>query len=61
MVFAGVCWCLLVADDVVKCPIVSGDVRRESEEFLLGYMSALYGRIYGLGSSEGASECSGLV
>ena len=40
---------------------MSGDVRRVSEEFLNLNLSAVYGRVYGLGSSEGASECSGLV
>ena len=41
--------------------MVFGDERRVSEEFLNLDLSAIYGRVYGLGSSEGASECSGLV
>ena len=45
MAFAGVCWCLLVSDGVCLCPMVSGDVKRVSEEFLKGYLSAVYGRV----------------
>ena len=45
MAFAGVCWCLLVSDGVGLCPTVSGDVKRVSEEFLKGYLSAVYGRV----------------
>ena len=32
-----------------------------SNEFLTGYLSAVYERVLGLGSFEGTSECSGLV
>ena len=45
MAFAGVCWCLLVSDGVCLCPIVPEDVKRVSEEFLKGYLSAVYGRV----------------
>ena len=36
-------------------------MQRVSEEFLKGYLSAVYGRVYCLSSYEGVSECSGLV
>ena len=42
MAFAGVCWCLLVSDGVFQCPMVSGDLRRVSEELLKGYLCAVY-------------------
>ena len=38
--------------------MLSGDVRMVSGEFLKGYMSAAYERVYGLGSSKGVFECS---
>ena len=57
----GVCWCLLVFVGVCWCLIVSHVVWRVSEEFLKGYLSAVYGRVYCLSSYEGVSECSGLV
>ena len=40
--------------------MLSGDVRRVSEEFLKGYLSAVYGRVKALGSYGGVSECSAL-
>ena len=45
MAFAGVCWCLLVSDGVFQCPMVSGDLRRVSEELLKGYLCAVYGLV----------------
>ena len=42
LVCVGVFWCLTAS---AQCPMVSGDVRRVSEEFLKGYLSAVYGRI----------------
>ena len=51
MAYAGVCWCLML----------SGDVKRVSEEFFKAYQNAVYGRVYGFVASEGVSECSGLV
>ena len=55
-------WRLLESDGVWLCLLVSDVVwRRMSEEFLKGYLSAVYGRVWGLGSSEGISECPGLV
>ncbi len=41
----GVCWCLMVFDDVLYCLMLSADVRRVSEKFLKGYLSAVYGFI----------------
>ena len=41
--------------------MLSGDVGRVSEEFLRGYLSAVYGRVFGLGASEGVNACLGLV
>ena len=41
--------------------MLSGDVRRVSEEFLKGYLSAVYGRVKALGSYGGVSDGSGLV
>ena len=41
--------------------MLSGDVKRVSEEFSKAYLSAVYGRVYDFVASEGASECSGLV
>ena len=41
MAFAGVCWCLLVSDNVLCC--LEGVWM--SEEFLKGYLSAVYGRV----------------
>ena len=41
--------------------MLSGDVKRVSEEFFKAYLSAVYGRVYGFVASEGVSECSGLV
>ena len=59
MTLSGVCWSLMVSG---LCLLVSDVVwRRVSGEFLKGYLSAVYGRVWGLGSSEGISECSGLV
>ena len=57
MAFAGVCWCLMVSVSVV----LSGDVKRVSEEFFKAYLSAVYGCVYGFVASEGVSECYGLV
>ena len=57
--FPGVCWCLLVSDGIFQCPMLSRAVRRVSEEPLKGYLRVVYGLVYGLSSSEGASECSG--
>ena len=41
LVPVGVFWCLTVS---FKCPMVSGDERRVSEELLKGYLSAVYER-----------------
>ena len=41
--------------------MLSGDVKRVSEEFFKAYLSAVYGRVYGFVASEGVSECYGLV
>ena len=41
--------------------MLSGDVGRVSEEFLTGYLSAVYGSVSGLGASEGANVCLCLV
>ena len=41
----GVCWCLMVSDDVLYCLMLSADVRRVSEKFFKGYLSAVYGFI----------------
>ena len=38
--------------------MLSGDVRRVSDEFLKGYLSAVYGGVKALGPYEGVSECS---
>ena len=61
MVHVEVEWCLLVSVGVCWFLIVSYVVWRVSEEFLKGYLSAVYGRVKALGSYEGVSECSGLV
>ena len=60
MAFAGVCWCLLLSDGVCLCPMVSGDVKRVSEEFFKAYLSAVYGCVYGFVAFEGVYECSAL-
>ena len=49
MTLNGLCWSLLVSDGVFYCLVLSGDVRRVSEEFPKGYMSPFYGRVF-LGS-----------
>ena len=41
--------------------MLSGDVKRVSEEFFKAYLSAVYGRVYGFVAFEGVYECSGLV
>ena len=41
LVPVGVFWCLTVS---FKCPMVSGDEMRLSEELLKGYLSAVYER-----------------
>ena len=41
--------------------MLSGDVRRVSEEILEGYLGAVYGGVKALGPYEGVSECSGFV
>ena len=41
--------------------MLSGAVRKVSEEFFNGYMSAVYGRVWGLGFFDGTSECAVLV
>ena len=49
MTLNDLCWSLLVSDGVFYCLVLSGDVRRVSEEFPKGYMSPFYGRVF-LGS-----------
>ena len=44
-VYVDINWRLLVSDDVLYCLILSADVRRVSEKFLKGYLSAVYGFI----------------
>ena len=61
MVHVEVEWRLLVSVGVCWCLIVSYVVCRVSEEFLKGYLSGVYGRVWCLGSYEGVSECSGHV
>ena len=40
--------------------MLTGDVGRVSEEFLRGYLSAVYGCVYGFVAFEGVYECSAL-
>ena len=38
-----VCWRLMVSNDVLYCLMLSADVKRMSQKFLKGYLSAVYG------------------
>ena len=44
----GGCCCILVPDGVCQCLMLSGDLGRVFEEFLKGYLSAVYGHVWGL-------------
>ena len=37
----GICWCLLVSNSILQCPMVLGNVRRVSEEFIKGCLIAV--------------------
>ena len=45
MAFAGVFWGLTDTIRHHQCVMLSGDVGRMSQEFLIGYLSAVYGRV----------------